>query len=66
MDDIMLKREAATEFFERDRRGLYHECYRECCSWEEVREYYKYDRKAAVRTSKLWFHTLYFTCKETF
>ena len=61
MDDIMLKREAATEFFERDRRDLYEECYRECCSWVEVRKYYK-DNREAVRTSKLWFHTLYFTC----
>ena len=49
MEDVMLKREAATEFLQRDRRSLYHECYIECCTWEEVREYYENDRKTAVR-----------------
>ncbi|XP_028394991.1 uncharacterized protein LOC114519120 [Dendronephthya gigantea] len=48
-DDIMLKREAAAEFFERFRRGLNHECYAECCSWEEVREHYEHDMRAAER-----------------
>ncbi|XP_028394767.1 uncharacterized protein LOC114518931 [Dendronephthya gigantea] len=47
MDDIMLKREEAADFFERDRRGLSHECYAECCSWEEVREHYDHDMRAA-------------------
>ena len=50
MDDVMLKREAATKFFERDRRDLNHECYSECCNWEEVREHYEHDLLAAVRT----------------
>ena len=50
MDDVMLKREAATKFFERDRRDLNHECYSECCNWEEVREHYEHDTDAAVRT----------------
>ena len=49
MKDVMLKREAATEFFQRDRRDLNHECYAECCSWEEVREHYEHDIPAAVR-----------------
>ena len=44
----MLKREAATEFFQRDRRDLNHECYGECCNWEEVREHYEHDIPAAV------------------
>lgn len=46
----MLKREEASEFFERDRRGLNHECYSECCTWEEVREHYEHDIAAAVRS----------------
>ena len=50
MDDVMLKREAATKFFERDQRDLNHECYSECCNWEEVREHYEHDIDAAVRT----------------
>jgi hypothetical protein len=50
MEDVMLKREAATEFLQpRDRRSLYEECYKECCSWEEVREHYEKDRTTAVR-----------------
>ena len=44
----MLKREAATEFLKRHRRGLNHECYGECCDWEEVREHYEHDIPAAV------------------
>ncbi|CAB4039580.1 Hypothetical predicted protein, partial [Paramuricea clavata] len=47
MEDVMLKREAATEFFQRDRRDLNHECYSECCNWEEVREHYEHDIPAA-------------------
>jgi hypothetical protein len=55
MEDVMLKREAATEFFQRDRRNLRHECYTECCEWEEVRENFGNDRKRAVRlTSGPW------------
>ena len=50
MDDVMLKREAAAKFFERDQRDLNHECYSECCNWEEVREHYEHDIDAAVRT----------------
>ncbi|CAB3999073.1 ---NA--- [Paramuricea clavata] len=50
MEDVMLKREAATEFFQRDRRGsLDHECYIECCSWEEVCENYGNDRREALK-----------------
>ncbi|CAB4026983.1 Hypothetical predicted protein [Paramuricea clavata] len=46
MEDIILKREAATEFYQRQRdrrslKALHHECYSECCTWEEVREYFK-------------------------
>ena len=48
MDDIMLKREKATNFLQRDRRDLNHECYSECCNWEEVREHYEHDIAAAV------------------
>ncbi|XP_028409226.1 uncharacterized protein LOC114531808 [Dendronephthya gigantea] len=47
MDDILLKREDASKFFERNRRGLNHECYAECCNWEEVREHYEHDIAAA-------------------
>ncbi|CAB3999071.1 Hypothetical predicted protein [Paramuricea clavata] len=47
MEDIMLKREAATEFLQSDGRSLYHECYVECCTWEEVREYYGRGRENA-------------------
>ena len=52
VENVVLKREAAAEFFQRDRRGLHHECYHECCSWEEVREVYEYNVPAAVR--KIW------------
>ena len=48
MEDVMLKREEATEFFQRDRRSLHHECYVECCTWEEVREYYPHNADAVV------------------
>jgi hypothetical protein len=48
MEDVMLKREAATEFLKRKRRGLNHECYAECCDWEEVIEHYEHDIPAAV------------------
>lgn len=63
MGDVMLKREAATKFFERDRRDLNHECYSECCNWEEVREHYEHDLAAAVRLTLIilfcLFHALY-------
>ena len=49
MDDVMLKREAATEFYDREPRNLYHECYAECCRWEEVRESYKHNIAEGVR-----------------
>ncbi|CAB3998486.1 coagulation factor VIII-like [Paramuricea clavata] len=49
MEDVMLKRKAAMDFFQRDRRGLHHECYDECCSWEEVREHYEHDIPAAIK-----------------
>ena len=48
MEDVMMKRKEATEFFQRDRRDLNHECYSECCTWEEVREHYEHDIAAAV------------------
>ena len=60
MDDVMLKREAATKFFERDQRDLNHECYSECCNWEEVREHYEHDIDAAVRT--FLFFVLFVLC----
>ena len=47
--NIIAKREEAKNFFQRDRRGLYHECYAECCTWEEVREHYEFDIERAVR-----------------
>jgi hypothetical protein len=53
MEDIMLKHENAKEFFLRDRRDLNHECYAECCNWEEVREHYEHDLVAAVRLKLL-------------
>ena len=49
VEDVVLRREAAAEFFQRARRGLNHECYAECCNWEEVREHYEHDIPAAVR-----------------
>lgn len=48
MDGIMLKEEDAKNF-QITRRDLNHECYKECCSWEEVREHYEHDISAAVR-----------------
>ena len=50
MEDVMLKRKAATEFFQRVRRtNLDLECYVECCVWEEVRERYDpHDLQAGV------------------
>lgn len=47
--DVMVKREEAKDFLQRDRRDLNHECYAECCRWEEVREHYEFDIPAAVR-----------------
>ena len=47
--NVIAKREEAKNFFQRDRRGLYHECYAECCNFEEVREHYEFDIESAVR-----------------
>ncbi|XP_028390779.1 uncharacterized protein LOC114515680 [Dendronephthya gigantea] len=48
MDGIMLNQEDAKSF-KTVRRGLNHECYHECCSWEEVREHYEHDIPAAKK-----------------
>ena len=47
--NVMVKREEAKNFFQRDRRDLNHECYTECCRFEEVREHYEFDVTRAVR-----------------
>ncbi|XP_028394769.1 uncharacterized protein LOC114518932 [Dendronephthya gigantea] len=49
MDDILLKQEAASEFFKRGRRSVYEECYSECCRYEEVCENFKSNKKAAMK-----------------
>ncbi|CAB4026984.1 ---NA---, partial [Paramuricea clavata] len=36
-------------FLQRYRRDLNHECYSECCNWEEVREHYEHDIPAAKK-----------------
>ena len=57
MDKIMLKQEDAKNF-KITRRGLLHECYVECCSWEEVREGHRHDLPAAVRKKFSFFKKL--------
>lgn len=47
--NVFAKREEAKNFFQRDRRTLHHECYVECCTFEEVREHYEFDIERAVR-----------------
>ena len=58
MNDVMLKREEATTFYERDRRSIDHECYEECCKWEEVRESFKHNLDLGVR----WTISVLFYC----